>query len=80
MDPKSARLAGLFDHPLVLDPSRSASILMGLSSKLSPLATECYPALGPDDGVCREGESTSGGVGECPGKGLPVDVIEINQE
>jgi hypothetical protein len=69
MDPKSARLAGLFDRPLVLDPSRSSSILMGLSSKLSPLATECYPALGPDDSVRREGESTSGRVGECPGMG-----------
>jgi hypothetical protein len=32
---------------------------LGLSSKLSPLATECHPPLGPDDGVCREGESTS---------------------
>jgi hypothetical protein len=65
MDPKSARLAGLCDRPLVLDPSRSSSILMGLSSKLSPLATECYPALGLDDSVCREGESTSGRVCEC---------------
>jgi hypothetical protein len=53
---------------------------MGLSSKLSPLATECYPALGSDDGVFREGESTSGRNGECPGDELPVDVIKPNQE
>jgi 2-polyprenyl-6-methoxyphenol hydroxylase-like FAD-dependent oxidoreductase len=52
----------------------------GLSSKLSPLATDCYPALGPDDGARREEESTSGRVGECPGEGLPVDVIETDQE
>jgi hypothetical protein len=30
--------------------------------------------------VFREGESTSCRDGECPGEGLPGDVIEPNQE
>jgi hypothetical protein len=45
---------------------------MGLSSELSPMATECYPALGPDDDVFQKGESTSGRDGECAGEGSEV--------